>query len=958
MLNLFYSNSFKFLSDHLQDHFFASDPFTKKVVIIPNRQIKEYLIYHISKKMGICLGITWLTLDEALNRYWDTKDRLFPTHEQLYLALFQAVEEKKLYTDIPQLPFFIDRLARQYKEHCPDEEIGCYICEKGIWTTYPNAEIAIKEDIVESEIHLVGFSFLPQKIMTFFTALAEKKELFFYLFSPCSYFWEDILSDKEIRKNLSFFRKKRMSESSMQKWLLLAKERNPVLASLGKMGRENIKCLPDRCQEEHFYVQGEDSLLGSLQEAIVHSNTPEETRKQDDSLLLIEAGEAKYKEVERLNLLLKETFAKDSSLKYADVTVYAPNINDYSSLVQSIIDFPCVIEDRALRFHSFLIEGLLAYTKLLEDPFSLEKLLSLLANPTFKADIDIEQVKEIFHKVHIKCGIGQRDYSFSLEEGMKRILMALATISQQSNLDITSYEWINTCVELLYSLQRLLVYKQKEARFTCNEWIELISNDIFLFFDQSKESSGSQAVAEIINSFFQEKFSDSTFPFSILMHLFVTQLGSKKVHVSENNLNAIFFRSLQTDSVTTSSVIALLGMEEAAFPRKEEIFYAQTKEYLPTQMDKDRYLFLQILLSARKKLWFFYRSFSEEDGKEQAPSLLIDELLSYLDHHIKIDQKKASDSIKRTYPLSTYHPSFHQPNCSYPSFLHYKAAKRYLEGQKEKISFPLFPFSFDPIGEDLMIAAHKFKRACASPIQHFLTSQGIYLEREEDETFFLPSYMQKKAVEGLLQKGDVALEEMKKNGIFPEGLFAEISEAKINQKMQLYQNNMQKLGIAFDESFEIEVTNRATVVIDGYRVCFTGKLPLVHPDGIISLEKNSFENALKIWPLCLLYQWLYPTKKLSLFFLQDGIVKELPPFSEKVFTIYIRYFIASQSNLFPFSPSLLSSFLRGKKVTFDTFFDPYANWLTKQKEIELKEEELWMEKVKTLYQPLMEIYGI
>ena len=109
-----------------------------------------------------------------------------------------------------------------------------------------------------------------------------------------------------------------------------------------------------------------------------------------------------------------------------------------------------------------------------------------------------------------------------------------------------------------------------------------------------------------------------------------------------------------------AKTIALMGMNENSFPRPDSRLSLNLMkenpscDYCPSRTDYDRYLFLEALLSARQYFILSYTNYAASDGKEQAPSLLVTELMSYIDQAYKIENQKVSETLVYTHPYRSF----------------------------------------------------------------------------------------------------------------------------------------------------------------------------------------------------------------------------------------------------------------------------------------------------------------
>src|SRR5690606_18289227 len=125
-------------------------------------------------------------------------------------------------------------------------------------------------------------------------------------------------------------------------------------------------------------------------------------------------------------------------LRFRDVQVYAPQIELYAPFIHWIIDFPHLIYDIPEQSHLF--ERLYL---LVDNPEKWENFLLLFSLDAFLskqkiAIAEVEKWKEISEKIHILRGFGEKSYPISVENGLKRWILAFVQLEEDSlELDMT-----------------------------------------------------------------------------------------------------------------------------------------------------------------------------------------------------------------------------------------------------------------------------------------------------------------------------------------------------------------------------------------------------------------------------------------------------------------------------------------------------------------------------------------
>jgi exodeoxyribonuclease V gamma subunit len=122
---------------------------------------------------------------------------------------------------------------------------------------------------------LFGISTLPPFYLGFLEELAQRTELHLFTMRPTPEWWGDIRSKREEA------RVRRQSPASAQLDLQLFERGNPLLASLGKLGREFLEKVtelnPTR-EHEHFQLPNEKTALAQLQRDIFQLHDPPPAR--------------------------------------------------------------------------------------------------------------------------------------------------------------------------------------------------------------------------------------------------------------------------------------------------------------------------------------------------------------------------------------------------------------------------------------------------------------------------------------------------------------------------------------------------------------------------------------------------------------------------------------------------------------------------------------------------------
>jgi len=551
-------------------------------------------------------------------------------------------------------------------------------------------------------ISLFGISYLPPFHLDMLAAAGRRTEVNLFLLNPCREYWGTIVSERE---------QARLRRTAPDACLEAG---NSLLASLGRMGRGFLDAVLERVDadiRDDFRPEAGASLLETVRNDILALSEPVEKRilEPSDHSLRIHSCHGPMRELEVLHDTLLDLFGADPTLAPRDVLVMTPDIEAYAPYIEAVFDaprgsgaaIPHAVADRGLRSAGHLAEGLLAILSLPGGRFGVNRVMDLLESPPVRRRFgfqagDLETVRRWVEETGIRWGRDEGDRvrhgappfrENSWRAGLDRLLLGYAMPDGgeelfQGILPADGVEgdgarvlgsllgfvaalsdavdglemprpldgWETTCRTLLDGF--FVVDEEGEQ-----ERLELL--DVLAGLHELRELSGfgGPLEAEVIRSWLQarlERHARGVAGFLTGRVTFCAMLP----------MRSIPFR-----------VIALIGMNDGAFPRR-----GRTPEFDLTALeprrgdrslrDEDRYLFLEALLSARETLHISYVGQGMKDNTEIPPSVLVSELLDYLERSFVTGAAGGSprDLLVVRHRLHPFSPDYFTPGSSLFSY--------------------------------------------------------------------------------------------------------------------------------------------------------------------------------------------------------------------------------------------------------------------------------------------------
>lgn len=882
-----------------------------------------------------------------------------------------------------------------------------------------------------TSLHLFSISFLSQIEFSFLKQISLQVSVHYYLLSPCETFWSDIRSGKESRRLHDYWERRKASEAQLETLDELLRDTNPLLANFGRIGREmadqidHSDCETVTCYEE----PQRDTLLHAIQSDMLLLRNPSlepiTPMGHADRSIEVHMASTPLREVQilydTLMSLIEQSQQNHDPIHPSDIIVMAPDISAYEPHIKAIFNAPesqltCQIIDLKSPSQNPLLQGFWHLIALGQSRWDATSLMQLFEDSAFQRrhQLTIEDtytIREWIEKAAIRWGFDAAHRNEFLERshcqkgmvdtssigtwnhGLTHLLFGMAMAPSDSispdpfaikQVDFSKSDLLSKLLRLIDSLQDDLRPLHDGSEMLLVDWATFLTCLVKSYFSPHVNDAQSikeyDGLIEQIDCLRQASshLPQEPFPFSSVKKHLEESIQQKSVGYRENHFHAVRFCSMIPLRAIPARVIALLGMNEGKFPRQENpsslnllAKYPQA-HYCPSQSDYDRYLFLETLLSARDHFIISYQGTSRESTKEQAPSLLVTELLSYLDKFYTMHEQPISECFFRRHPFDPFDKSYFSEGTGFKSYSQaaFRAAKAYYHIDKQPPHAFVSDFSIrvSPPAE-LNINLKQLSAAARHPIKmHLNRTLDIYLDKEEkrrlkNEEAVVLSSLDKYLLmqQSVRHQSNPLLDKAEKEGLLPLGAFKEVSKKRIKHDASSIHQQLSDHGICQSSLFDIEFVSSCLkpqevsanrwhlpaiqIPYHGGTVSITGALSTVCKEGMVVMGKSSLGDLWKSWPQFLLFSYacqIHPHRmKKQLLFVHPNGTKTFKAFFEDPSPHLIRfldYYFSCLSSLSPLMPDWLDPILKGdapalkkmieKQLTdpFSVSYDDYTHW--------------------------------
>jgi exodeoxyribonuclease V gamma subunit len=946
-LNIYTSNRLEALAERLAAVVARplSSPFVREVIIVQSKGMERWLSLELASRVGIWANcefpfpnrFTWGVFKTVLENVPDF-DRLSPEVNawRIVRALPDCLDKEgfetlRLYLGNTQLSLKKLQLAERiadsfdtYAVYRPEQVLGWdrgienhwqaqlwrrlyqkeeYTHRARIWreaTTILSGRHGVSgaHDLhrLPERIAVFGIPALPRYHLEVLKALADRIPVHLFLLNPSREYWADIVPERKIVS----------VERAEGEKLPLPDELhfeigNPLLASLGKLGRDFFRSIVDLDAEpvSDFIDPGEDCLLCTVQSDVLNlrnrgESGPKAIIKPDDTSIQIHSCHGPWREVEVLYDTLLSLFEAHPGLAPRDVLVMAPSIETYAPYIAAVFDaardeakrIPYSIADRRAPAESHVIDLFLKIIGLCKSRLQASQIMDVLSSPVVRnrfglPDEDIDVILRWVVDTRIRWGIdGEHRADFGLpafeenswKAGIERLILGYALKGDEEKLFLDRLPYRDPEGDEAEVLGRLLEFLEQlfyavqglETPRTLAEWSATLEGLRSAFLAGDEETAHDM---ELLKGQFRElgrlqelSGFDDPVGIEVVRYYLSTRLGTEQLSRGFLTGGVTFCEMLPMRSIPFR-VVALMGMNNDAYPREErplgfDLISQDPQAGDRSLRDEDRYLFLEALLSARELFYISYVGQSVRDNSVIPPSVLVSELLDYCDQGFSMsDSSTVVNFLATSHRLQAFSPVYFTGATRLFSYSEedFDTAKARSDARHSPSPFIAKALS-EPPPEWKYVSVKDLKRFYQNPARYLLSRRlGMYLEERDltlqgDEPFSLDNLDRYALGNGLITK-TLTGEELdsyktvaRALGILPPGTPGDLAFTRLVNEVETFSTQIRP-HVAERALSPLEVD----VAVAGFRI--SGRIDDIWPSAMVTYHfaKDKAKYHLACW---------------------------------------------------------------------------------------------------------------
>ncbi len=540
-----------------------------------------------------------------------------------------------------------------------------------------------------SRVHFFGLSQISPLHLQLLSQLKSFFDIRIYSLNPSREYWEDIKTPFEKRWiERSKVSRLKLSQDEWSAGDLFSQVDHALLSAWGKPGRESIRLL---CQltDYDFHagfseIPQPDTVLGAVGHGLLtlEGQGGKPAPLAQDTSLQIVACPGLRREVETVYNSILHNLEADPDLCMTDIAVMVSDMSRYKPVVDSVFSrqparIAYNLVDSNARTESMFAQAVLAVMDLSRGSFSRKEVFALLRNPcvmqrwgygpeALSVWIGWADALGIFHGYENKAahaGTGPSGGLFSWRQGLERMRIsrvmtppaAVAGAPRPHFNGIVPFSDINTGDDrllekfcgLVESLHRA-VGSLRMASASAQQWRNTFFKVVDQFIEISAEMRGEETVFQsLVGAFDHFVHYDALGQIepgrpltADALWLFVrAHLEGITGGQGDYLTGGVTVSALMPMRPIPFRVVYVLGLEEGRFPGRVQDSLLDLRcrkrrigDINPAE--RNRYLFLEILVSVRGKLYLSYVSRDLQKDRDLAPCSVVHQLQRYVERQV------------------------------------------------------------------------------------------------------------------------------------------------------------------------------------------------------------------------------------------------------------------------------------------------------------------------------------
>ena len=685
-------------------------------------------------------------------------------------------------------------------------------------------------------VSFFGVAALSPSYLQMLRAATASWEVRLYVSSPCAEYWADAAGRSGRQPGVAPADQAAAGNELLAAWGRPAREMQHLLAAELGVG----------APAESYQLPGGRTRLAAVQRDIVDLRLAADGAADDapalDDSLQIHACHSAMREAEVLHDRLLGLLDAHDDLEAADILVLTPGLDEYAPAIEAVFGAAGQIPfhiGRQRRRAGAAVRALVDLLALPGSRYGIGAVLAPLGCDAVQrrfgiAEEDLPPLRAALGRAGVCWGIDADHVaaqglpgvgSHTWRHGLRRLLLGYALAEHPSGPGAPLFAGVAPC-ELspwgdeadpgaYEGLGRLADYCEPAFDLDCwqdlalapGEWASRLRALLSRFFAASDHADDGSldAAGDLIDEFAAETeaASAAVVPFLVLRDALAAQ-AAEATRAVARLADGVAVARLAFGEVLPAQVVAVVGMNDAVFPRRApaatfDLVAAEPRRGDRDRRDEDRHAFLDALLAARRCLLVSYVGRDLHENATLPPSAVVDEFLDYL--RARFPDRPP---VPRQHPLQPFSARYFagEVGTGGDALFSYSAAMAAAAtalgaapGRPDRFAPALAPTTMDSGNAGASLRLAELTRFAAAPVAYFMTRRlGMAQPRRRDaqaedeplEAQGLAAWQLRRDLLALALGGlsrDKEAEVLRARGLLPNGNLGVVEHQRLRQQV-------------------------------------------------------------------------------------------------------------------------------------------------------------------------------
>ena len=525
---------------------------------------------------------------------------------------------------------------------------------------------------IPKQIYIISDNNLSKLYVNFYSKLAEFTNVNLYLISIGDNLWDRINS---VEGEVDF---KVIESKSYMNYSNIEKIFSKYGANYQKLIDETSNIENIKLNNNSIYIDptinpsGRKNipLIYQIQKRLIDNKVYDFSIYEKDESIIFRGHSNQLSQLEYVRNKIIEILESCDEIKYSDIAIVSPQTSLIKPFLKYIFNnelingqkLPYFFIEDDYEVSSDIYKFLFDITELANEKITLEKIDYLLSQKftqnIFNFDIsEKDEIILILTNVGFHWGLDTHERlgeeKNTLEWCLNRITLGLI-YDKESNLKVSNLKSFSPN-NIILDLNRLLkiLFQIKEyinilrGSSTYEGWVKkirFILNNIRNFNQNLDLDLEICEINRIFDKYSIPCMSDKLIVLNVFKEILITSIKNSK-YKNKSYLNKILISDIEKVRLIPRKIIFLINMNSIYYPRlsTNENINLLNKKYLlgdPSTFDREKYFFLELLVSCRKQLIVSWIN-NDKDNNKLDISFPIKELINYFEGFLTSEQSKS-----------------------------------------------------------------------------------------------------------------------------------------------------------------------------------------------------------------------------------------------------------------------------------------------------------------------------